>query len=112
PARCTASDASARPTTATRSLPLHDALPISNACTTASFANDGAPTTAASSRVDSGLTTNTCYRWVVSINDNAGNTGSATSGTVLVYDTPPTVPITQPTGNTTQNTTSVTVSWT
>ena len=58
---------------ATRSIQRQSGAPVSNSCASATFTNNGAATSAASPRNDSGLSNNTCYRWLANISDNAGN---------------------------------------
>ena len=110
----TESDTGSGVNAATRSIQRQKATPVSNACSAVSWSNDGSATTTASPRNDTGLTTNTCYRWLANISDNAGNAATqATSGTVLVDNTAPVVTFSIPsTGNTTQSSTSINVTWT
>ena len=96
---------------ATRSVQRQSGAPVANACTSATFTNDGAATTAASPRNDTLLTGNTCYRWRVTLVDNAGNSATTTSGTVLIDTTAPTINFTAPTGATSQTSTTVNVAW-
>ena len=88
----------------TRSVQRQKATPVAGACTAVAFLNDEIATTSASPRNDTSLPTNTCYRWQVSLADNAANSTTATSGTVLVDNTAPTVTFTNPTIDTTQTT--------
>jgi hypothetical protein len=70
---------------ATRTIAQRSATPVSGACTGVSWGSFGAPvTTSAGSFNATGLTTNTCYSWQVSLTDGVGNLRSAISGTVLV----------------------------
>ncbi len=108
----TESDAGSGVNAASRSVQRQSGAPVGNACTTTTFANDGAATTAASPRLDSGLSNNTCYRWRVTLADNAGNSATTNSGTVLVDASAPTITFTNPVGATTQSSTSVNVTWT
>ena len=100
----TESDSGSGLNTATRSVQRQIATPVSNACTSVTWGNDGSATTSASPRNDTGLLSNNCYRWTVSISDNAGNNTTVTSGTVLVDTTAPTVTITVPANNGAYNT--------
>ncbi|MGH7175592.1 MAG: MBG domain-containing protein, partial [Minisyncoccia bacterium] len=69
----------------TRSIQRLAGVPIAGSCSGTSFLNDGTATSAASPRLDTGLSNNTCYEWTGSISDNAGNPSVvATSGTVLI----------------------------
>ena len=97
---------------ASRSIQRQSGAPVANACTGTTWANDGAATTTASPRNDTGLVTNTCYRWQASVTDNVGNVGTATSGTVLVDTTAPTVAFTAPSGAVVQSSTTYNVTWT
>ena len=74
------------------------AIPASGSCADASYSNDGAATTAGSSRSDSNLATGYCYRYVITATDNVGNEGTTTSAAVLVDETAPSTPSATATG--------------
>jgi hypothetical protein len=68
------------------------AIPAAGSCTGASFSPDGAPTTAASSRTDTGLASGFCYRFAITLVDRVGNSATIYSGTVLIDTSAPTAP--------------------
>jgi hypothetical protein len=82
-------------------------------CAGVTAANDGAPSTATSPLSVTGLLGASCYRWIETLTDAAGNTSSTTSGWVLVSSGPsadftaPDEPVTVR-----QSATSYTVAWT
>src|SRR5207249_9289382 len=59
----TESDTQSGVNAASRSVQRQSGAPVSNACTSTVWGNDGAATTTASPRTDNGLSTNTSYRW-------------------------------------------------
>ncbi len=61
-------------------------------CAATAWSTDGAPSTAVSSVAQSPLVTGTCYRWVQTLADFAGNTAGSTSGAVLIDTTAPSQP--------------------
>jgi RHS repeat-associated protein len=79
---------------ATRSLQRQKAsAATSAACTGATYANDGSAKSSASPVNETGLLTSTCYRWQLTLTDNAGNSsGAVTSGIVYVATNPPPAP--------------------
>ena len=68
------------------------AIPAAGSCTGASFSPDGAPTTATSSRTDTGLASGFCYRFAITLVDRVGNSATIYSGTVLIDTSAPTAP--------------------
>ena len=68
------------------------AIPDAGSCIGASFSPDGAPTTAASPRSDTGLTSGFCYRFAITLTDQVGNSATSYSGTVLIDTTAPGAP--------------------
>ena len=64
-------------------------------CASTTWANDGSPSTAVSPVSASGLSANTCYRWVQSLTDSTG-THSFNSGAVVVDGTAPSATIAYP----------------
>jgi RHS repeat-associated protein len=69
----------------------------SNTC--GSFTDDGSPSTSPSPVGSTGLSGGSCYRWVETLTNSAGKTGSTTSGVILVDTTAPTASITYPEPN-------------
>ncbi len=61
-------------------------------CAATAWSTDGAPSTAVSSVAQSPLVTGTCYRWVQTLADFAGNAAGSTSGAVLIDTTAPSQP--------------------
>lgn len=54
------------------------------------FTDDGSPYTGSLSWAQTGLTDARCYRWVLTLTDNLGNSVTRTSGELLIDTTPPT----------------------
>ena len=79
-------------TTGGRSLQRWKGNPSGGSCAATTWSTDGAPVTTVSSVNQTGLVTGTCYRWVQTLADFAGNTGSDTSGAVLVDTSAPSQP--------------------
>ncbi len=61
-------------------------------CAATSWATDGAAVSTVSSVVQSGLATGTCYRWVQTLTDYAGNAAGSASGSVLIDTSAPSQP--------------------
>jgi len=66
------------------------AAPASSECATATYAADGSAQDVSSPKSEAGLAGNTCYRWTLTVTDNAGNvSGQTTSGIVFVQGVEP-----------------------
>jgi hypothetical protein len=77
------------------------------------FTDDGAASDATSPVLAENLASGHCYRWQVTLTDEAGNTGGGTSGGVIIDDTAPTIDFIAPDEGTTvvQSANSYEVSW-
>lgn len=87
----TESDAGAGVNAGSRSVQRQKAGVASPGVCSATWANDGAATSTASSRTDSGLADAYCYRYQVTLADLVGNSATATSGVVLIDTTAPSI---------------------
>ncbi|MBI2781170.1 MAG: RHS repeat protein [Chloroflexi bacterium] len=96
---------------ATRSLQRRSATYAAGACGT--YANDGLATSAVSPLSVSGLLDGTCYQWIQTLTDVAGNQSATTSGTARVDAASPSANFSTPDEGTTtvQTSTIYTVAW-
>jgi RHS repeat-associated protein len=102
-------------TISSRSLQRQKSLITSaGSCPTTSWSNDGSAVTSASSVNATGLTNGYAYRWVQTLADAATNSGSGTSGCVLVDTTVPLANFTTPDegASASQSATGYSVAWT
>jgi hypothetical protein len=101
-------------TIASRSLQRQRSLVITaGVCPTTGWANDGSASTSVSPKGETGLLDNYAYRWVQSPTDGAGNSGSGTSGCLIVETSVPAATFSVPAnGLSFRNTTSIGVTWT
>jgi RHS repeat-associated protein len=83
-------------------------------CTSVIWSNDGSTVTSVSPVTASGLISGYCYRWLQTVTDQAANTVTQTSGSVLVAPAAPVVTWMQPaTGSpASQGSTNATLAWT
>jgi hypothetical protein len=89
------------------------AVVTAGTCAGVTATNDGPPTTTASPLNLTGLLNGSCYRWIETLTDAAGNVSSTTSGWVLVSGGP-SADFTAPNEGTTihQSSSAYTVTWT
>jgi hypothetical protein len=71
---------------ATRSVQRQSTTVTAGACGTTWSASGSAAAPTTTSLTTFGLAANTCYRWLLSTTDTAGNVGSATSGTIRISE--------------------------
>ncbi|MFN8619695.1 MAG: hypothetical protein U0869_02965 [Chloroflexota bacterium] len=72
------------------------AVVTAGTCAGVSWANDGAPDTGSSPRLNTGLVSGKCYRWIATVTDNLNNVSPVTSGAVLVDTVAPVVAFSAP----------------